>query len=66
MPTGLGTSTSTDLSNITASTSSISKNNKAEERKSRTVLQILPKLPSNDSLSNSPGPSSPGSAIVFI
>lgn len=30
-----------------------------EERKSR-LLHILPKLPSSDSLNNSPGPSSPG------
>lgn len=36
------------------------KNIKSEEKKSRAVLNILPKLPSSDSLSNSPGPSSPG------
>lgn len=36
-----------------------SKNVKGDERKSR-LLHILPKLPSSDSLSNSPGPSSPG------
>ncbi|XP_030756214.1 oxysterol-binding protein-related protein 8 [Sitophilus oryzae] len=33
---------------------------KSEDRKSRILLNILPKLPSTDSLSNSPGPGSPG------
>lgn len=33
---------------------------RSEERKSRVLLNILPKLPSTDSLSNSPGPGSPG------
>lgn len=41
------------------STSSVVKHGKTEEKKSR-LLHILPKLPSTDSLSNSPGPSSPG------
>lgn len=35
------------------------KHGKTDEKKSR-LLHILPKLPSTDSLSNSPGPSSPG------
>lgn len=38
---------------------SAGKHGKIEEKKSR-LLHILPKLPSTDSLSNSPGPSSPG------
>lgn len=33
---------------------------KNDERKSRILLNIVPKLPSTDSLSNSPGPGSPG------
>lgn len=33
---------------------------KSEDRKSKVLLNILPKLPSTDSLSNSPGPGSPG------
>ncbi|XP_066248396.1 oxysterol-binding protein-related protein 8 [Euwallacea similis] len=36
------------------------KPSKNEERKSRVILNILPKLPSTDSLSNSPVPGSPG------
>lgn len=31
-----------------------------EDKKSKTIVHILPKLPSSDSLSNSPGPASPG------
>ncbi|XP_022901207.1 oxysterol-binding protein-related protein 8 isoform X1 [Onthophagus taurus] len=36
------------------------KGGKCEEKKSKTLLHIIPKLPSSDSLSNSPGPASPG------
>lgn len=43
----------------TGSTPSAGKHGKTEEKKSR-LLHILPKLPSTDSLSNSPGPASPG------
>lgn len=45
------------------STPSTGKHVKTEEKKSR-LLHILPKLPSTDSLSNSPGPSSPGAYIL--
>ncbi|GJQ69984.1 hypothetical protein Trydic_g13356 [Trypoxylus dichotomus] len=41
------------------SVSGTSKNVK-DDKKSKTLIHILPKLPSNDSLSNSPGPASPG------
>lgn len=41
-----------------------SKNVKGDDKKSR-LLHILPKLPSSDSLSNSPGPSSPGLYIII-
>lgn len=41
-----------------------SKNIKGDDRKSR-LLHILPKLPSSDSLSNSPGPSSPGLYLII-
>ncbi|XP_060515915.1 oxysterol-binding protein-related protein 8 isoform X2 [Cylas formicarius] len=40
-----------------SSTSGLSK---VEDKKSRVLLNILPKLPSNDSLNNSSGPASPG------
>ncbi|XP_066158648.1 oxysterol-binding protein-related protein 8 isoform X1 [Euwallacea fornicatus] len=40
------------------------KPSKNEERKSRVILNILPKLPSTDSLSNSPVPGSPGISNV--
>lgn len=40
-------------------TSSSSKSGKLEDRRNKTLLNILPKLPSSDSLSNSPGPGSP-------
>ncbi|XP_019880749.1 oxysterol-binding protein-related protein 8 [Aethina tumida] len=33
---------------------------KSDEKRTKALLNILPKLPSNDSLSNSPGPASPG------
>ncbi|KAF7287501.1 hypothetical protein GWI33_001461 [Rhynchophorus ferrugineus] len=37
---------------------------KNDDRKSRILLNIVPKLPSTDSLSNSPGPGSPGISNV--
>lgn len=39
------------------------KNAKMEEKKAKALLHILPKLPSSDSLTNSPGPASPGMYI---
>lgn len=39
---------------------------KSDEKKGRTLLNILPKLPSSDSLSNSPGPGSPGKKNLNI
>lgn len=46
--------------NLEGSSVPLAKNPKSEDKKSRVVLNILPKLPSTDSLSNSPGPGSPG------
>lgn len=59
MPNSQAAHSGTDTANQTASTPSSGKHVKTEEKKSR-LLHILPKLPSTDSLSNSPGPSSPG------
>lgn len=36
-----------------------------EDKKTKTLIHILPKLPSSDSLSNSPGPASPGK-FIFV
>ena len=47
-------------------TSPSAKTAKPEEKKSRTLLNILPKLPSSDSLSNSPGPASPGNFTLTM
>lgn len=30
------------------------------DKKTKVILSVLPKIPSNESLSNSPGPASPG------
>lgn len=51
--------------NLEGSSVPLAKNPKSEDKKSRVILNILPKLPSTDSLSNSPGPGSPGK-IYFI
>uniref|UniRef100_A0AAR5NY51 Oxysterol-binding protein n=1 Tax=Dendroctonus ponderosae TaxID=77166 RepID=A0AAR5NY51_DENPD len=48
------------VSTGTASNKSTPAHPKNDEKKSRVILNILPKLPSTDSLSNSPGPGSPG------
>lgn len=47
-------------------TTPTSKSSKTDDRRSRTLLNILPKLPSSDSLSNSPGPASPGKNLLSI
>ncbi|KAF5283392.1 hypothetical protein FQA39_LY04768 [Lamprigera yunnana] len=60
MPTTHGSQQPTDDLTSVLPGSSANKCSKSDEKKQRAVLQILPKLPSNDSLSNSPGPSSPG------
>lgn len=55
MPTPQGNQcTENQVSNVTP------KNVKTEEKKTKALLNILPKLPSSDSLTNSPGPASPG------
>ncbi|RZC36626.1 oxysterol-binding protein-related protein 8, partial [Asbolus verrucosus] len=45
---------------IPPATPSSTKCGKLDDKRARTLLNILPKLPSSDSLSNSPGPASPG------
>lgn len=56
MPTSQSSNTNTEFQALNTSTP---KNVKVEDKKTKTLLHILPKLPSNDSL-NSPGPASPG------
>lgn len=56
MPTSQ-TSQCSDTQTVLVSTP---KTIKSEEKKSKTFLNILPRLPSSDSLTNSPGPASPG------
>lgn len=56
MPTPQATQSS-DTQSLNVSTP---KSAKPEEKKSKALLNILPKLPSSDSLTNSPGPASPG------
>lgn len=62
MPNSQETHSGTDAASQTTNPASAGKHAKTEEKKSR-LLHILPKLPSTDSLSNSPGPSSPGTQI---
>lgn len=59
MPNSQASQSGGDVSVQNTGTPGGSKNVKGDERKAR-LLHILPKLPSSDSLSNSPGPSSPG------
>lgn len=56
MPTPQPTQ-NTDTQTINVTTP---KNIKSEEKISKTLLHLLPKLPSSDSLTISPGPASPG------
>lgn len=58
--------TETAVSTGTASNKSTPAHPKNDEKKSRVILNILPKLPSTDSLSNSPGPGSPGMSSTKI
>ena len=64
MPTSQSSNINTEFQTLNSATST-PKNVKVEDKKTKTLLHILPKLPSNDSL-NSPGPASPGNfAYLF-
>lgn len=63
MPNSQAAHSGTEGVNQGTNTPNTGRHGKSEEKKSR-LLHILPKLPSTDSLSNSPGPSSPG-AFIF-
>lgn len=51
---------SSETKGMTSPTNTVSRGIQSDEKKSKTALQKLPKLPSSESLSNSPGPASPG------
>lgn len=62
-PTGAGNIN--ESKGMTSPTNTTSRGVQSDEKKSKTILQILPKLPSSESLSNSPGPASPGTLPLY-